>query len=100
MTEVDISTKLFNTAVIATKIPGSGSEKQNLCSSRLSSLIRTQAFQVILKSIREHASQNSLSEDQAAEEIISTFREIDKVWDDYIYQEGLSKLKSQLTQQQ
>lgn len=92
MSEVDRTTKLFNTAIIATKIP-----KLANYSLKLNELVTSPAFQAIVEAIQNYAVQSGLSEDESAEEIVQVFREIDRVWDDYIFQEGLSKLKSHLT---
>lgn len=92
MSGIDQSTKLFNTAIIATKIP-----KLSNYSSKLSDLVASKPFQAILLAIREYAAQTGLSEEQAAEEIVQTFREIDQIWNDYIFQEGLDKLKTHLS---
>ncbi|MBI2605449.1 MAG: hypothetical protein HYW49_05140 [Deltaproteobacteria bacterium] len=95
MSEIGQSTKLFNTAVIATKIP-KGSNSTDEVSGLLHSLVQSAPFQAILKSIREHAALQGIPEAQAAEEIVRTFREIDNVWNEYIFQEGLDRLKAQL----
>ena len=92
MSGVDQSTKLFNTAIIATKVP-----KLSNYSSQLSELVKSKAFQTILIAIRDYAQQTGMPEEQAAEEIVHTFRNIDRVWDDYIFQEGLDKLKQQIS---
>lgn len=97
MSGIDQSTKLFNTAVIATRISRSKQvPEEGTCSARLGALIKTPAFHAILKSIKEYAQEAGLSEASAAEEIIRTFRNIDEVWDEYIFQEGLGRLKNQL----
>jgi hypothetical protein len=92
MSEIDQSTKFFNTAVVSTKAP-----KLSNYSVRLNDLVQCKAFHSILKSIQEYAAEVGISEEQAAEEVVKTFREIDLVWEDYIYQEGLDKLKGQLS---
>jgi signal transduction histidine kinase len=92
MSGIDQSTKLFNTAIIATKIP-----KLTNYSAQLNELVQTPAFQFILKAIREYAASTGVSEEQAAEQMVQTFRDIDRVWDAYIFQEGLDKLKGHLT---
>lgn len=92
MSAIDHSTKLFNTAIIATKIP-----KLANYSTELNTLVQGKSFQAILKAIQEYARTTGIPEDQAAEEIVQTFRDIDRIWDDYIFQEGLDKLKNQLT---
>jgi hypothetical protein len=92
MSGIDHSTKLFNTAIIATKIPSLSNY-----SSELSALVQSKAFQAILKAIQDHAKAANIPEEQAAEEIVQTFRDIDRIWDAYIFQEGLDKLKSHLS---
>lgn len=92
MSEVDQSTKLFNTAVIATKIP-----QLTDYSTQLSELVTSKAFQSILKSIREYSVAMGVPEEQAAEDVVQCFRTIDKIWDSYIFQEGLDKLKGHLS---
>lgn len=91
MSGMDQSTKFFNTAIIATKIP-----KVSNYSSRLNSLVQSKAFLAILSAIQKHAQDSGISEEQAAEEIVQTFREIDAIWNDYIFQEGLEKLRGHL----
>lgn len=95
MADIGLSTKLFNTAVIATKIP-KGLSSAGEASCRLHGLVQSVPFQAILKAIREHATLQGISEAQAAEEIVQTFREIDGIWNEYIFQEGLDRLKAQL----
>jgi hypothetical protein len=92
MSGIDQSTKLFNTAIIATKIP-----KLSNYSSKLNDLVQSNAFRAILDAIQAHARASGVSEEQAAEELVQTFRDIDKVWDEYIFQEGLDKLKGHLS---
>ncbi len=88
----DNSTKLFNTAVISTKIPA-----QNNYSTKLTELVQSRAFRSILQSIQDLARNSGISEETAAEEIVQTFRDIDKIWDSYIFHEGLEKLKGHLS---
>ncbi len=92
MSGIDQSTKLFNTAVIATKIP-----KLSNYSTKLAEIVQSKQFHAILGAIREYAAEAGISEEQAAEEVVQTFRDIDRVWDDYIFQEGLDKLKGHLS---
>ena len=92
MSDIDQSTKLFNTAIIATKIP-----KLTNYSVELGELVQSKSFHAILGAIREHAISSGISEERAAEEIVQTFRDIDRIWDSYIFQEGLDKLKGHLS---
>ncbi len=92
MSGIDQRTKLFNTAIISTKIP-----KLTNYSNKLGDAVQSKPFEAILKAIQEHAASTGLSEEQAAEEVVQTFREIDQLWNDYIFQEGLDKLKGHLS---
>ena len=89
MSEIDQSTKLFNTAVVATKALTTKNH-----SRQLNDLISSKAFHAIVQAIRYHAVATGIDEEQAAEEIVQTFRQIDTIWDEYIFQEGLDRLKT------
>lgn len=93
-----MSTKIFNTAIVTSKANAlkSSEQKQLHSSAKLSELIKSDAFECILDSIKNLALKKSISEDEAAEEIICTFRSIDEVWANFIYEEGLTQLKRQL----
>ncbi len=88
----DRFTRILNTAVIATKVPRS----PNAC-NRLQDLMRKPGFQVILRAMRDYAQEYGVSEQAAAQAMIQAFRELDGIWDDFIFQEGLDKLKTQIT---
>lgn len=88
----DQITKLFNTAIISTKIP-----TQSNYSAKLNELVQSRAFRSVLQAIRDLARSSGISEELAAEEIVQTFRDIDEIWDSYIFQEGLEKLKGHLS---
>lgn len=92
MSDVNQSTKLFNTAIIATKIP-----TLTNYSAQLSELVGSAPFQSVLNAIRDYAKTAGIPEEQAAEEVVQTFRKIDRIWDSYIFQEGLDKLKGHLS---
>jgi hypothetical protein len=92
MYDNNTSIKIFNTAIVTSKI-----DRNNKPTQSLGNLLKSDAFACILSSVRELSKLSNLSEDEAAEKIISTFREMDRVWDSYIFEEGLSQLKRQLT---
>lgn len=80
--------RIFNTALVATQsAPGRD------FSSEIFELIENPAFRAILGAVRQHARLNGLSERQAAEQIIATFRKMDRVWTDYVFHEGVERLK-------
>ena len=88
----DRITRILNTAVIATKMARS----QN-ASARLQELMRKPGFQIILRAMRDYAQEYGVSEQAAAQAMIQAFRELDGIWDDFIFQEGLDRLKGQIT---
>ncbi|MGK5082205.1 hypothetical protein WDW37_02785 [Bdellovibrionota bacterium FG-1] len=81
--------RIFNTALIATQ-----TETSRDFSSEIYELMETAAFRAMLGAVRQHSRLQGLSEKQAAEQIIMTFRKMDRVWRDYVFQEGVEKLKN------
>lgn len=88
---VDEIARIFNTAVVATRV-----EASRDFSAELYTLIESPAFRAILSSIRQLARSQGVSEREAAEAMIQTFRKVDRVWSDYIFQEGIDRLKNQI----
>jgi hypothetical protein len=82
-------TRVFNTAVVASQMPGPARD----FSTELNSLLHTPAFQIILSAIRTLSREQRISEKQAAEMMVSTFRTLDHAWRDYLIQEGVARLK-------
>ena len=78
----------FHTAAIAsrTKAP------KNF-TNELYSLMKTPAFQAILRATRQLAAQTGSSEREAAESILQTVRKVDDIWSQYVFQEGIEKLR-------
>lgn len=89
--ESSSSMKAFNTAIVTTRC-----ESIDNHSDKLSQLVSSPAFNAILSSIEKLATSENISKDQAAAELIKTFREIDSIWNSFIFQEGLSKLQEML----
>lgn len=89
---VDDLARIFNTALVATRV-----ETIRDYSAELYSLIETPAFRAILMAIRQLARTNGITEREAAETMIQTFRKMDKIWGEYIFQEGVDRLKSQMS---
>jgi hypothetical protein len=80
--------RVFNTALLATQ---ANSERDH--SREIFELMETPAFRAILGSVRQFARLNGLTERQAAEQIIHTFRKVDQVWRDYVFHEGVERIK-------
>ena len=89
---VDELVRVFNTAIVATR----ASAPRDL-STELFTLVDSPAFRSILQSVRSLARGQQISEKEASELIIETFRKMDRIWADYVYQEGVDRLKAQLT---
>jgi len=52
------------------------------------------AFRSILGAVRQLARLSGISEKEAAEQIIESFRKVDQIWGDYLVQEGINRVKS------
>jgi hypothetical protein len=85
--------RIFNTALIATRV-----ETQRDFATELFRLVETPAFSAILEAIRILAASQNLSEKAAAEAVIRAFREADRIWGDYLQQEGVDRLKAHFPQ--
>lgn len=89
MPPVDELTRVFNSAMVATK-----SESLRDFSAEMVSLIDSPAFRSILSSIRQLARSQGISEREAAENVIQTYRRLDRLWESYLIQEGVEKIRS------
>jgi hypothetical protein len=81
--------RIFNTALIATQ-----AEPGRDFTGEIYELMESPAFRAILGTVRQYSRLQGLSERQAAEQIISTFRKMDRVWRDYVFQEGVDRIKN------
>jgi hypothetical protein len=90
------SIQLLNTAIIKSK------EKKVDCSyeDRLSSICKDDAITALGVAANYLSEKLNISRDQAAMQLIETIRDLDKIWNDYIIMEGISKLKKLLKDQQ
>ncbi len=86
---MDDLAKLFNTALVSTR-----DQSDRDWMGEIQRLMETPAFRSLLSSIRHLARSQGISEVAAAEEMIRTIRSLDSVWRDYVFQEGLDRLKS------
>jgi hypothetical protein len=85
----DELTRIFNTAVVATKVEGVRDYSAELCA-----VMESPGFRAILTAVRTLAVSEGLTERKAAETILQTFRKADRIWGDYLIQEGIDRLKS------
>ena len=85
---VDELTKIFNTAVVSSR-----ANANRDFSNELYNLVDSPSFEAILHGIRHLSNSQGVSERQAAEQIVKTFRKLDQVWTDYIFQEGVDRVQ-------
>lgn len=81
-------TRLLNAAILSTR-----ADRKRDFAGELYQLVESPAFEAILNAIRNLASTSGMSERQAAEAIIQTFRKVDQVWTEYVFQEGVDRLR-------
>ena len=84
----DDLTRIFNTALVSTQ---SGVKRD--FSAELSALTDSAPFKAVLNAVRQLSCVQGISERQAAEEIIAAFRKMDDIWSEYIFKEGLDRLR-------
>lgn len=85
--------RIFNSALVATQVRESHNP-----ASELQQLMGSSAFHAIMNAVRQVARTEGISERQAAEQLIRTFRKMDQIWSDYVYQEGVDRLRTQMGQ--
>ena len=86
---VDELVRAFNTAMIASQ-----STTGRDISAEIYLLMESPAFRAILNAVRQHARLQGITERQASEQVIATFRKMDDLWSAYVHQEGVNQLKS------
>jgi len=90
--ELQESVQLLNTAIVKTK----EAQIDTSYEERLSKVCSSPAVEALGHAVDFLADKKKISRDQAAIQIIETVRDLDKVWNDYVVMEGLSKLKQAL----
>lgn len=84
----DHLTRVFNAAILSTK----KTEKRNF-SLELSELSSSVPFKAILNAVRQLSHVQGISERDASEQLIRTFRKMDELLGNYLIQEGIEKIK-------
>lgn len=80
--------RVFNTALLSTQ----AKEKRDF-SSELFALTESASFKAILNAVHQVARVQGVSDRQAAEQVIQTFRKMDELWGEYVFREGLDKIR-------
>jgi hypothetical protein len=81
--------QIFNTALVS-----SYSEADRGTATEIQTLMSSPGFGAILQSIQLLAGEQGISEMDAAQELIRTFRRMDRLWTDYLISEGAERLKT------
>ncbi len=86
------SVQLLNTAIIKCK------EKKLDPSfeERLAKICKSPAIQAVEVAIAHLSENQRISRDQAALQIVETFKDLESIWNDYVLMEGISNLKGLL----
>jgi hypothetical protein len=86
------SVQLLNTAIIKCK------EKKLDPSfeERLAKICQSPAIKAIESAIANLSESERISRDQAALQLVETFRDLESIWNDYVLMEGISNLKGLL----
>lgn len=84
--------QLLNTAIITSKENKISASYEE----RLSQICQSKAIEAYGMAIKYLAESLEISRDNAAVMLVDTVRDLDRVWDDFIKMEGLSKLKESL----
>jgi hypothetical protein len=85
--ELEELIRIFNTALVNSK-----TRSNRNFSEELQSVLQTPAFRVILTSIQKYSEDLGVDLNEAATEVVHTFRNLDQIWSEYVYQEGIHKL--------
>ncbi len=56
-------------------------------------MMNSPAFRSILKAAQHLAAKSGVTEKEAAEQIIRTFRKLDTLWSEYLVREGVEKVR-------
>ena len=90
------SIQLFNTAIIKSKQRVLGEDYEE----RLRKICSTPVIDALSKAVVHLSDSQKISRDQAATQIITTFRDLDAIWQEYVMMEGIDKLKGILSSHQ
>lgn len=80
--------RIFNTSLVSTR-----AKKKRDFSSELCKISESPSFKAILNAVQQFSRIHGITERQATEEVIQTFRKLDEIWGEYVFHEGLDKLR-------
>ena len=81
---------MFNTVLVSSRV-----RSKKDFSKDLFELAESSAFKAILSAVKQLSQIQGISERQATEQVIHTFRKMDEVWGEYLFHEGVDRLRGQ-----
>ena len=82
--------RMFNTILVSSRV-----RSKKDFSKELFDLTESTAFKAILNAAKQLSRVQGISERQAIEQVIQTFRRMDEVWGEYLFHEGVDRLRGQ-----
>ncbi len=89
----DETARVFNTSLIASRSQPTPGHSVDLLET-----MKSASFNAILVAVRYLAQSENISEALASDRVIETFRKTDRAWLNYVYNEGLTKIRGNLPQ--
>jgi len=83
--------RAFNTSLVSTR-----KHETRDFPAEIYTLVNSPAFKAILAAIQELAQKEGISDREASDRVIETFRKMDGLWSDYLFWEGVDRLRNQV----
>lgn len=84
--------RVLNSAMVSTRGSLEGAAASS-STQELAVLMKTPAYRHLLLAVENMAEEQGLTEKDAAEVMVQTFRRVDQIWSEYLIQLGLERLK-------
>ena len=93
--EAILDPKVFSSLLISCKMQGEENSHHKDPHARLLELMHSSPVHTILQASQKLAQDESISAQDALQQIILSFKEIDQLWNQVLMSEGLARLSSQ-----
>ena len=81
---------MFNTVLVSSRV-----RNKKDFSRELFELTESSGFKAILSAVKQLSLVQGITERQATEQVIQTFRRMDEVWGEYLFHEGVDRIRGQ-----
>lgn len=88
--------KAINSAFVSTIEETLQFSNAQTSTHELSTLMKTPAFEAILRATQDLSVSQNISEQEAALQVVRTFRRVEKVWNDYVLQIGYQSIRDKM----